>query len=98
MPISKDEWDKGRKLDPFELQVLQFLSDNRGNAFTIQEIIEGMKFKFGEGVLQFVLLYSGVFGLVQSSLESLMRQGKVVGKIISTPSGPTSTQPYFMVP
>ena len=82
MPISKTEFDQGQTVEPLESEVLSFLTNHRGSAFTLTEIIEEMKLKFAED-----------FWTVQTSLEALMKEGKVVGKIVTTPTG---RRPYFI--
>ena len=93
LPVSKAEWNVGDVAKPLQSQVLKFLSNNRESAFTIEEIIDGMKFKFMDESTH-MLRYGGLHVSIQTSLDALMVQGKVLCRIVTTSAG---RRPHFIV-
>ena len=86
-PISKDEWDSGRKWETPEARILLFLRKNRDKAFTLAEIIQG---------IGYITKWEDIWGLVgcvanlwtvQNALETLIKEATVKAKIIKKAIG-----------
>jgi hypothetical protein len=93
LPISKVEWNIGDVAGPLQSELLEFLSNNRESAYTIEEIIDGMKLKFKED-WTYASIYGSLYISILTSLDALMVQGKVLCRIVGTSAG---RRPYFMV-
>ena len=86
MPISSEEWNKGRTADTTVSLVENFLSKNRGQAFTNSEILHGLyNFQYDtvmDWIGNFLTAYS-----VSEALKVLMKEGRVRAKIVKLSVG-----------
>lgn len=94
MPISIDEWNKGRDTSTLESQIEQFLRDNKGKAFTLIEITEHLPRPQLTGAWKIAHAMFSSF-LVGLALEKLIQQGIVKSRIIKQKTG---HQTYYMIP
>jgi hypothetical protein len=94
MPIRKEEWQSGSKLDTFEKQMLSFLKKNQDSAFTLYEIVKGLGYKIE--IRDFGSFVDGVAGywLFQNAIANLVKEGNVEARNIKCPSG---DQVYYKV-
>ncbi|OGS51100.1 MAG: hypothetical protein A3K65_06625 [Euryarchaeota archaeon RBG_16_68_12] len=76
MPITKEEFQKGRKISPLEKGGEKFLSENAGRAYTVSEILRGVGYKTG---INLVSDFVNVIGLEQV-LKKLIADKKVAAR------------------
>ena len=93
MPIKKGEWDRGRKWDTTEEQILTFLRNNKNTGFTSSEIIDGIGYRarvhdFGS----FIGTVASVW-LINDALNTLIKEGAVKAKIVQETIG---EETYYM--
>jgi hypothetical protein len=93
LPISRAEFEKGRPIKRLEEQVLRFLTERRGQAYTIMEIVDELIQPRIEDFPS-VMRYGSHLTSVQVVLDNLMGKGEVLGKIIEPGSGRYDTV-YF---
>ena len=95
MPISRDEWTRGRTADTTEARIEGFLRTNRGNAFTRGEIAGRV---FGMRTVQTLKGLAGnllTIWDVDSALKVLVREGRIQAKEIRERLG---AETYYSVP
>jgi len=82
MPISSNEWEKGRTHDSTYNRILTFLQSNKNNAFTLKEIIEEIDPLIPDStiesanLLEFYIKWTSI----DKALQKLMNDGKVKAK------------------
>jgi len=81
MPINMDEWNKGRDEDTMDLKIEKFLSSNKGKAFSLNEIVEGIYGDVDWARLMVYLVSTRVI------LDKLIREGSIKSKIIQKEIG-----------
>jgi len=84
MPISREEFEKGRTQDTIKARIEKLLED--GRAYTLSEIgnyLFGRPRDFGEAILKgFVDVF-----VIRQTLEDLMREGVVEAREVETRTG-----------
>jgi hypothetical protein len=82
MPIEKSEFDSGVVLSELEKSAVSFLENNRNNAFTMLEIMDGIDLQTDYGDL-WKAIESGIiiFGM-PTILSNLVAKGKIKTNII----------------
>lgn len=93
MPISKDEWSKGRTSDHLESKIEEFLATNKGEAFSAEEIINHL-YQFKAKDWAGFLLGIGSAFTVRHALNKLMEKGTVKSKIIEKKIG---SEEYYTI-
>ena len=86
MPISIDEWERGRTSTTLESRIESFLTRNNEQAFTLAEIASNMyaiRFDSTKDVLDAFLLFFNIGG----ALRILIGEGKVKARLIRVPNG-----------
>jgi hypothetical protein len=93
MSISKDEFEKGKKKDPLEEKIVDFLKKNKDEAFTGTEIAESIGIKVIDVNEDWITSFfeilkdnlpSGVMFSFYRVLDGLVRENKIIkGKIDS---------------
>ena len=86
LPISIDEWERGRTASTLESRLEAFLTQNRGQAFTLAELancLYNIRFDSSKEVVESFLSYFSI----GEALKVLMREGKVQSKLIRESSG-----------
>jgi hypothetical protein len=87
MPISKEEWDLGKKSDTFEKQILSFLKKNPDIAYSLPEIVSALGYNIEIRDLgSFVGGVAG-FWLFQNAIENLVKEGTVEARKIAKITG-----------
>lgn len=78
-PITRQEFEKGRKTHRLEQAILQFLGNHRNQAFTLQELGRGV------GVLRGINLIedSLAIGQLNTAIRGLLRDRSVLSKVVS---------------
>lgn len=76
-----DEWNKGRDEDTMDLKIEKFLSSNKGKAFSLNEIVEGIYGDVDWARLMVYLVSTRVI------LDKLIREGSIKSKIIQKEIG-----------
>jgi transcription initiation factor IIE alpha subunit len=86
MPISRDEWEKGRTQDTTKARIEHLLQYNRDKAFTSDEISESL---FGKprDLPEIILLALTNTLIVKPVLEKLIEEGYIEAKEVETASG-----------
>ena len=84
MPISSDEFESGQVLTALEKSIIVFLDNNRGRAFTSNEIMDGIDIQTDFSDF-FKAIVSGliIFGL-PSILRDLVVKGRIRKNIIDS--------------
>ena len=87
MSISRDEWNSGRSKGTIEEQILTFLKIDRNKAYTLLQISQAIG--YDRPINDFWTFLGGMasYWLVQSALETLMKEGKVKAKVIKKQAG-----------
>lgn len=93
MPINADEWEKGRTSDKLESRIEEFLQENKGQAFTVGEIINHLYQFKTENWAGFLLNLGSAF-VVQKVLGDMIEKGIVKSKIVEEQIG---TDEYYMI-
>ena len=93
LPISSAEFEKGRPVKRLEEQVLSFLTERRGQAYTIMEIVDELTQPRIEDFPR-VMRYGPLLTSVQVVLDNLMGKGEVLGKVVE-PSSRRYDTVYF---
>jgi hypothetical protein len=93
LPISSAEFEKGRPIKRLEEQVLRFLTERRGQAYTIMEIVDELIQPRIEDFPS-VMRYGTLLTSVQVVLDNLIGKGEVLGKVVEPSSGRYDTV-YF---
>jgi len=78
LPIDKNEFVKGTDITSLQKQILEFLSKHNDTAYTPEEIADLLK------PLRNLLLHDKYLSSVYASLDILLEEGKVVGKVVQT--------------
>ena len=83
MPISRKEFESGHIMNQLEGTVIAFLQSNRGSAYTMGEIMEGINIQASFSDL-WKTIVSGlfIFGFADF-LNNLVIQGKIKSNIIN---------------
>ena len=78
MPISKEEFEKGRKIPPLERTVVNFLQAHRNQAYSESEISNSLRLVRGTN------FFSDVIGALTLSgvLNTLAVEGRVTKKTV----------------
>lgn len=93
MPISKDEWNAGRKLETPESRVLLFLRNKREQAFTLGEIARGIGYATEwQDVWGFIGTVANLWE-VQNAVSMLIKEGTVKAKVVKKAIGEDT---YYM--
>lgn len=93
MPISKKEWDVGRKWDTLEARILSFLHNNRDKALTSTEIMHGIGYTSqGTDFMGLVGTIASIW-TINNALITLVKEGSVKARVIDTTAG---EQTYYM--
>lgn len=85
MPISKDEFRRGRTSDTTKALIEEFLKKNSNQAFTLGEIgtyLYGGSNDFGEAILKGLATTA-----LRDDLDELIREGKIEVRNIKTSYG-----------
>jgi len=86
MPITRDEFNKGRTRNTVKEQIEILLENNKDKAYTFQEISDyvfGKAKNFGEAILK-VIANSLI---LENALYELIKEGKIEAKDVKTPYG-----------
>lgn len=84
MPITKEEFSKGRLITQAEKEVEKFLRSHPEQAFTTPEIMKGLGYATGTNVWSDLLVFLGIQGV----LKTLIEETKVTSRQIAG-------QPYY---
>ena len=73
MPISRDEFERGRRLDALQESVVAFLRENSDKAFTFNEVLQAMNNREPGreetlGVINSMLLFYTIENAIQNEL------------------------------
>jgi hypothetical protein len=79
MPVTMDEFEKGRVEDPYASKILKFLESSPDKAFNVQEIVVGVRHIDD---IEFVDLLK-----IGTALMILGFNRKIEGRFILNPSG-----------
>ena len=93
MPIKKDEWDRGRKWDTTEEQILTFLRNDRDTGFTSSEILNGIGYRVRVHDFGSLLGAVATSWSVDNALNALIEEGTVKAKIVQKAVG---EETYYM--
>jgi hypothetical protein len=93
MPINKDEWNKGRKLETIEVRIIRFLKSNRDKGFSAEEIHNALGYKTGPGFWDILAKIANML-IVQNALDLLVKEGSIKAKIVKEAIGEVT---YYMV-
>jgi len=94
MPISNDEWNKGRTDDHLKSRIESFLRENKGEAFSVGEIINHLYQFKGEVWASFLLGIGSAF-VIRNELKNLIEEDTVKSKIIENKDG--SSDEYYVI-
>ena len=86
MPISRDEWNKGRSGDTLESIVETFLRANSGNAYAISEIVDGLYTLKYQGLGDWLGAFATFYG-VNRALETLLKEGRIKSQVVKKTNG-----------
>ena len=86
MPISKEEWNKGRKATTTEAMVEDFLRRNKGQAFKDMEIVHGLYSLKYESVIDWLGNFANVYD-VKEALKTLVSKGIAKAKVVKEAIG-----------
>jgi hypothetical protein len=83
MPIEREEFESGKVYSEVEKAVISFLNGNRNNAFTMAEIMEGIKIQ--TNFRDFWNVVASVIGIAafQLMLYNLVNSGKIRMNVIN---------------
>ena len=86
MPVSKDEWNSGRKWEPLQLRISAFLEANRDKGFSVNELYNGLGYKTSSG---FWAIQAEIANLlnIQNASETLVKKGIIKAKIVKETVG-----------
>ncbi|UCE39306.1 MAG: hypothetical protein JSW00_08835 [Thermoplasmata archaeon] len=79
MPIEIDEFNKGKHDQEVQKEILDFLRANRTNAFTVEEILEGIGHLKSTDDLPLMLMQSISYSII---LGQLVKDRRIKSKII----------------
>jgi len=79
LPIRREDFEKGRIVSDTEKAILQFLNQNKDQAFTMEEILAGLGYLTGQNFWQDMSL---LFTL-NTMLETLVLEDKVTVRQVS---------------
>lgn len=82
MPISKSEFESGQVLSDVEKAILHFLANNRHNAYTMGEIMDGINIQTSFSDLWKAIISGIAIVGFQSILNNLVTSGKIRANII----------------
>jgi hypothetical protein len=82
MPISKTEFESGQVLSEIERNILTFLARNRGNAYTMGEIMDGINLQTNFNDLWKAIVSGIAVAGFQSILNNLVVCEKVRMNVI----------------
>jgi hypothetical protein len=94
LPIDRSEWEQGTEPATTEAQILTFLKSQPGRAFSLSEIIDGVRglgrLFHGALVRMFLgelpeKLYEELY--FRRALENLVREGEVKARVLNEPLG-----------
>jgi hypothetical protein len=94
LPIPRSEFNSGKAVDPIQDQILEFLSKHRDSTYTTVEIVRQV-IQPAENTFSDFLRFGGHLAAVAASLDVLLKDKKVVGKIVHVGS---VRDVYFTVP
>jgi hypothetical protein len=94
LPVPRNEFDKGKVIKPLQQRFLDFLSKNRGSAYTAIEIVREV-IQPEEHTSDDVLRFGAYLTSALAALDILEAQGKVVRKLLEVGS---VRDIYFTVP
>lgn len=80
MPVSVEEFEKGKKKDPLEEEIVHFLEENKDKAFSAIEIAKTVVFKekkFAEDWLTNLVRVATWWFSFHGALERLVREGRI---------------------
>ena len=86
MPISRDEWNKGRTEDTLESVVESFLRTNSGKAYAMSEIVDGLFTLKYQGLGDWLTAFASFYG-VSRALESLLKEGRIKSRVVKQTYG-----------
>lgn len=78
MPITRADYEKEIYYTNLEARVLEFLERNPNLAYTVPDLVQALNFETGKGFFMDLV----TFITVQNALETLVKEGKIGGKII----------------
>jgi len=93
LPIDRSQWEQGREPETTETQILAFLKSQPGKAFSLNEIVDGVRglgrLFHGELVRIFLgglpeKLYEELY--FRRALENLVREGEVQARVVDVSS------------
>jgi len=93
LPITREEWDKGRTQDTLESLIESFLKDNSATAFTTGEIVSALHPMKYESLGDWLGAFSSFYG-VNRALENLVKEAKIKSQVVKKPHG---TETYYMI-
>lgn len=92
MPISGKDWDKGKIESKLKPEILNFLEEDVGMAFTAIEVLDHIS-QFNEPWAQFTK-GMGSLHVIQQILEELINENKIESKMVEIEGG--SPEKYYM--
>ena len=93
MPVSKDEWNAGRKWETLQLRILTFSKTNRDKGFKDNEIYHGLGYTTSKDFWDILTKIANLLA-INNALETLVKEGSVKAKIVKEPVGDIT---YYMV-
>lgn len=87
MPINGAQFEKGRSVRAFYFRILEFLEENRGKAYTAQEIDTGMRPTNLQDGWAGLLNDLTAIAVTFATLENLLRDGKVTARVVEDTTG-----------
>jgi len=82
MPIDKAEFQKGKSQTEIEDNILAFLNERRENAFTSNEIMEGVNFHSNFSTLETTRISTFAITDFNTILHELLSKGRIRIKIV----------------
>ena len=93
MPVGKDKWNAGRTWETLQLQILNFLKNNRDTGFSDEEIYCGLGYKTTKDFWDVMAKIANLLA-INNALEVLVKEGSIKAKIVKEKIGEIT---YYMV-
>ncbi|UCB59754.1 MAG: hypothetical protein JSW72_06390 [Candidatus Bathyarchaeota archaeon] len=82
MPINKQEFENGKLHSRLEDEILSFLDERKGRAFTSQEIMEGIRYHTEFSTPEISKMSTFAIADFTAFLQHLIEKGKITMKIV----------------
>ena len=82
MPVGKTEFQDGKNLSQIEDDIIAFLKERKGNAFTSQEVMEGVNFHTNFSTFETTRISTFATADFSTLLHELVSRGRIRSKIV----------------